>query len=413
MRETYLIEAVLSAERRRCAQGTEVQQPLLLAMVLGTSGSTYQKAGACALFLAGEIVAGLVSGGCLEGELAELSLGFGLTGDLGWIPVRYDTRHAEDDLLGTALGCRGCLDLALIPLTGRPDAGRVFEVLESAWSASDSARGQARILDDASLELEVIESPRSRSVRPSDVAFGSADVPPRVSVRLPCLAPSAASARIVPETLAWVPNPALVLLPKRKLVYVLGCGSDSLPLLALLCECGFEVVAVDHRPVQLATLETWITAKHLFDSVDQDAARVPFSRAIKVISAENFFKSTRVSQQHGLSNHELTSGLPHAALVMSHHLDWDARYLDALREISPTECYIGLLGPLARRREVFSRLGTRHPLDVAELHSPMGQSLRARGPAALAVAVVADLLQFGSERPPLVAAHLSERGTGA
>ena len=47
------------------------QQPLVLASVFETEGSTYSKVGARMLIDAGGDYQGMLSGGCLEGDLAE------------------------------------------------------------------------------------------------------------------------------------------------------------------------------------------------------------------------------------------------------------------------------------------------------------------------------------------------------
>jgi XdhC Rossmann domain len=46
----------------------------------------------------------------------------------------------------------------------------------------------------------------------------------------------------------------------------------------------------------------------------------------------------------------------HAAVVMSHHLNSDAEYLQELAEV-PNPAYMGLLGPMARRKRLAKELG--------------------------------------------------------
>ena len=48
-----------------------VGQPLVLATVYETEGSTYSKAGAQMLITGDGLFQGMLSGGCLEGDLAE------------------------------------------------------------------------------------------------------------------------------------------------------------------------------------------------------------------------------------------------------------------------------------------------------------------------------------------------------
>ena len=64
-------------------------QPLVLATVVRTAGSTYTKPGAYMLIAGNGEYAGLLSGGCLEGDLAEHGRAVLATGVAKL--VRYDT----------------------------------------------------------------------------------------------------------------------------------------------------------------------------------------------------------------------------------------------------------------------------------------------------------------------------------
>ena len=98
----------------------------MLALVLETDGSTYAGAGDMVLFCNGSQV-GWLSGGCLEPELARRAEQVSAAGQVDWIEI--DTRSDDDLLSGSALGCRGRLRIALLPL--RAMAG-IDDVIE-AW----------------------------------------------------------------------------------------------------------------------------------------------------------------------------------------------------------------------------------------------------------------------------------------
>src|SRR6185436_7299248 len=78
-------------------------EPLVLATVYETAGSTYSKAGHRILLAANGDYRGLVSGGCLEGDLAERARGVIATAQAG--AVTYDLRDSADDLFGLGVGC--------------------------------------------------------------------------------------------------------------------------------------------------------------------------------------------------------------------------------------------------------------------------------------------------------------------
>jgi xanthine dehydrogenase accessory factor len=117
-----VLEASAAASRRGDAAA-------VLALVLETEGSTYVRSGAAALFGVGEESIGWLSGGCLEPEIARHAAEAARESRLGWLEL--DTREDEDLLDGSALGCRGRLRLALLPLRALGD----WHVPIDAWFA--------------------------------------------------------------------------------------------------------------------------------------------------------------------------------------------------------------------------------------------------------------------------------------
>ncbi|WP_094001474.1 XdhC family protein [Stenotrophomonas sp. CC120222-04] len=98
----------------------------VLALVLETDGSTYAGPGDMVLFCNGSQT-GWLSGGCLEPELARRAEQVSAAGRVDWIEI--DTRSDEDLLSGSALGCRGRLRIALLPLRAMSGIDDVIE----AW----------------------------------------------------------------------------------------------------------------------------------------------------------------------------------------------------------------------------------------------------------------------------------------
>jgi xanthine/CO dehydrogenase XdhC/CoxF family maturation factor len=78
-----------------------------------------------------------------------------------------------------------------------------------------------------------------------------------------------------------------------------------------------------------------------------------------------------------------------AAVIMSHHLQSDVLYLDAL-SIAELK-YIGMLGPAARRARILSDLG--RPLGDIErnLYGPVGLDIGASTPESIALSIVAQM----------------------
>src|SRR5262245_56742304 len=96
-------------------------EPLVLATVVHTVGSTYRKAGAQMLIAADGSAAGLLSGGCLEADLMDRARAVIDTGRA--MIVNYDTRSSDDVLWGIGLGCEGAMTI----LMTRIDRGNQYQ----------------------------------------------------------------------------------------------------------------------------------------------------------------------------------------------------------------------------------------------------------------------------------------------
>ena len=88
----------------------------VLASAVHTEGSTYRRSGARMLVLPDDRVIGLISGGCLEGDLLEHARSVRESGEPRI--VRYDMRPEEDIIWGLGLGCAGVVDVLLERVDG-------------------------------------------------------------------------------------------------------------------------------------------------------------------------------------------------------------------------------------------------------------------------------------------------------
>ena len=78
-------------------------RPLVLASVYETEGSTYSKAGARMLITGDGKFHGMLSGGCLEGDLAERARAVIESGQAQ--AVTYDLGQNDEELWGLGVGC--------------------------------------------------------------------------------------------------------------------------------------------------------------------------------------------------------------------------------------------------------------------------------------------------------------------
>ncbi|KQY50574.1 XshC-Cox1-family protein [Lysobacter sp. Root494] len=182
----------------------------MLALVLETEGSTYAGTGAMALFGHGTH-AGWLSGGCLEPEIARCAEEAGATGMAGWLEI--DTRDDELLLTGSAVGCRGRLRIALLPLQELPGIDAILE----AWLEGQQ-HASFNITADGGVEAATPTLRRRWQLAAMPVAWSS----PRQRWRVSILRP--------PEVL------------------ILGAGPETPVLVPLLRELGWRVHVAERRP---------------------------------------------------------------------------------------------------------------------------------------------------------------------
>lgn len=194
-------------------------ESLVLVTVIATEGSTYSKPGALMLVDAHGVFQGMLSGGCLEGDLAIRAQ---QVLDSGKPQVAtYDLGQDDDELWGMGVGCDGLMRIVLLPI--RPEHGYApFDRIAAVW------QGNA----------------------PADVTIpvGAGDF------------------RDV--TISVEPPPSLL---------VLGAGLDAEPLVRFAAELGWRCTVSDHRPAVIengdfagAAMTCCVPAAKLGDSLDLD-----------------------------------------------------------------------------------------------------------------------------------------------
>ena len=152
---------------------------------------------------------------------------------------------------------------------------------------------------------------------------------------------------------------------KHARLLILGAGPDATPVVEIASLLGWRVTVGDHRPA-------YVTRERFAEGVALVGLDPP--RLLAEISLADF----------------------DAAVVMSHNLESDARYLRVLAASSMP--YIGLLGPAARRRRLLADLGAAAGQLGDRLYGPVGLDIGARTPEAIAVAIVAEIQAFFAGR---------------
>ncbi len=336
----------------------KLQEPLVLASVFETEGSTYSKAGARMIINSQGDFQGMLSGGCLEGDLAErartvLDSGKAQT-------VSYDLGVNGEELWGLGVGCDGLMRIFLQPLLAEHDYAP-FEAIARAYEG-DQLEIAATVLESEDIE------PGATLVTSGDSAesFGLTDAEATVlqDEARAALAGRTSLTKSVQIGKATATVLLAMVTPRVRLL-MLGAGLDAEPVTRLAGELGWRVSVVDHR-------SAYIDNGH-------------FDEAEEVICCA----------VEDMSGHVELSGFD-AAIVMSHHLASDRQYLAQLSKSDIS--YVGLLGPKERRRRLLAELGDAAAALDGRLHGPAGLDIGAVGPAAIALSIISEIYSVLSVR---------------
>jgi xanthine/CO dehydrogenase XdhC/CoxF family maturation factor len=298
----------------------------VLATVIGTAGSSYRKAGAMMLLVPDHEPLGMVSGGCLEGDLMEHART--VRANEKPLQLHYDLSEDDAALWGLGLGCGGAIDILLEPASRTSGFAGLARVQEH-WRAGRFCWWERSVA--------------TQQPEPSKVHLDETDLDDAWASALPS-PPRDCASRLQDRLLIPVsPPPHLV---------VCGAGADAVPVVILARQLDWRVTLVDHR----AALAT--------------AARFGADTSIAICAPDQVEAS-------------LFDGSD-AVVIMAHHLERDAMFLQAA--IASDARYIGLLGPTARREDVMQRAGVESD---DRLYGPAGLNIGANLPETIALSILA------------------------
>lgn len=337
---------------KRFAEWQESDTAMVLATVIHTEGSTYSKAGRHILIRASGEHEGLLSGGCLEGDLAEHARAVFADGTPKFIT--YDMRDAADDLWGIGLGCNGMMQILLQRLSAAND-WQPFAAIANAMARDTASTGVLVTASDRD-ELQpgtcfiddgtgnwrgagtAQHYPLAGRDRPADLPAIIHHDTPGVSCTL----------------LHWRIKPW----PK---ILLLGAGPDAVPVVQLATILGWEITVADHREHYLAS--------------------GPFASADKLLLAD----PARITRQLPMEHYS-------AVIVMSHHIDTDRTYLRQLAESAlGAQSYVGILGPAARRAKLLNELGMSDTDFASRLRGPVGLDIGSDSPETIALSLISEI----------------------
>jgi xanthine/CO dehydrogenase XdhC/CoxF family maturation factor len=331
-----------------------------LATVVRVEGSAYRRPGARMLVTDSGRTTGVISGGCLDGDVRERAARVIRTGRP--VLVRYDTTTDEDLVWGLGLGCNGVVEVLIEAATDRThDLIRFLDESSRGHGRSGLAtviRSDAR---DVPLGARVLLSSDGwASVLPETHAIQTIapdivpDLQAAVQTGVSSVMPYGANAEFEAFVEAIEPQVPLV---------ILGAGADAVPLAAVARHFGWHTTVVDTHARE-RSLDRFKDADAVILSRPEDVAtRVTLTRSSVVV-------------------------------LMTHNYTHDSQLLPVLLN-SPAR-YIGCLGPRRRTQRLLSELqGEPEPGQdrlSGRLHAPIGLDLGAESPSEIAMSIGAEIL---------------------
>lgn len=333
---------------------------LVLASVVETFGSTYQKAGAKMLIAGNGETHGLLGGGCFEHDLAEQAKSVFATGAAK--TVFYDMRASADVIWGLGLGCNGAVKVLLQRLTAERD----YAPLNVLAEASET--------DTSGVLVTCYDSQHHGYPLGTTIFLRGSTLTSQASTHTqisPFLAPAAKifsrqRTEIGTQTIEGHSVKALYdfIRPPLRLL-IIGAGVDALPLVQYAAALGWQVTVADHRPNYIKP-ERFPLAKNLLLALPEEAPEK--------------LAPTRFD----------------ALVLMTHNFDYDRRYLQQFA--ASGIAFIGLLGPAQRRDKLLSSLGTIAERIRSRVFGPVGLDIGAQTPEEIALSIVAGIQAAISER---------------
>ena len=143
-----------------------------VATIVRTEGSTYRRAGArCVISDSGD-VAGTISGGCLERDLAARSNDWMATMESR--VITYDSTRDDDIVFGLGLGCRGVIEVLVEPFDEAhpPKLERAPQRSIAIYGGGPDVEPLAQMADMLGMSVQIV---RPRDVHPEQVTAPNAD----------------------------------------------------------------------------------------------------------------------------------------------------------------------------------------------------------------------------------------------
>ena len=334
--------------------------PVVLATIIETLGSTYQKAGARMLIAEDGEFTGLLGGGCFESDLREQADSVFADGQAK--VVFYDMRSPDDAVWGLGLGCNGAVRVLLQLLTADNDFYPLDRIAQ-AYRQNETAV-LATVCDTSDPEAVIGNTTYLPAIK-QDQQFTLLEDHP--------LYANGAKQALLQDKPAYIEHDIDdrkltvfydVIKPASRLL-ILGAGPDAVPVTEFAAKLGWHITLLDHRPAYIRP--------ERFPAADQLLNITP-----------------------GELNEKLDLDQFDALVLMTHSIDYDERYRKVIADSRIP--YLGLLGPAKRRDRLLDSLGEKAEGIKARVYGPIGLDIGAESPEEIALSIMAEIQAVINQR---------------
>ncbi|MBI79361.1 MAG: XdhC/CoxI family protein [Pseudomonadota bacterium] len=338
-------------------QWKESKQTIVLATVYETLGSTYSKAGQRIIINNEGDYQGLVSGGCLEGDIVERANSVILENNSKIIS--YDMRDEADDIFGLGAGCNGLIRIILQPLLSANNYEPLTSINRALYEDRSLGQGLPTIVTiiDSS-KKEALSGDTVIADKDLNIIYSSISNKSLVNNLLKDQHLSQNNEVLFKKDLEGISALYSLIAPIPKIL-ILGAGLDSMPIIKMSSILGWRTTIVDHRPAYFE--------KNNFEDADES-----------ILIA----KPEELRRRCDLNSFD-------AVVVMSHHLASDKAYLEQLKDKEFP--YLGLLGPIARKNRLINSIDKGEYYFKDKLKGPVGIPIGADSPETIALSLLAEI----------------------
>ncbi len=345
------ISAILQAVRGARAARPDIR--LALATLVNVEGSSYRQPGARLLVDAEQrVLAGAISGGCLEGDVAARAVD--VCQNNASVLLRYDLREDLETIWGFGSGCDGIAHVLLEPLADDAwlvhahDAmlRRTRPVLVTVFGSTDphAELGSHELVEDGATSAHALH-----------IASASATSQPYVGVDVR----DGFTRNVLSEPL----NAPVAL-------HLIGAGRSAEAFATIAAAMGWHVTVIDHRQALLDELKLPHSVRRIVRRAEQRLNDLPLDGRTVVA-------------------------------LLTHIFETDAAWLQQL--LASPVAYIGVLGSRNRAARLLEQLandGLTVTNDMQRrLFAPLGLDLGGETPESIALAGVAEMEAVLHDRP--------------